>query len=224
MRIRTFIAVGLLFGLLGFLSLRIFTLEQRVSALTTRLGHPHDAGVVDAGEPAVDDPASNQDVEQRVSALEKRLDTLSTSVRGLERFSRLGTAGPQADKEILSVVERENSRLRDVQLEWQRSRWNETRDAQFMTFARQYNLSSDQTTKLRKSLEQEADSMFELLRRPTLLEDPDQAAADWQAVLDATDRDAQSVLTAQQVGPWVAARTFERRILWPWLPAINLNK
>jgi hypothetical protein len=51
-----------------------------------------------------------------------------------------------------------------------------------------------------------------------VLENPEQMAADWNAVLRDTDRAATGVLDPQQVPAWSMARTIERRVLWPWLP------
>jgi hypothetical protein len=215
-------AAALLVALLAYLGFRIIDLEQRVTALGQAIGTlPEDAATNrserrDAG-------TSNLSYGQRLAVLEKRLDGIQANVRSLEKATGTGAGSQHADKEILSVVERENSRLRDVQLEWHRSRWLETRETQLMIFARQYRLSGDQVTTLQKSLEQEVDSMVELLRRPTLLEDPDQAASDWQALLDQTDHAAQKVLAPEQMGAWNQARAFERQVLWPWLPN-NPNK
>ena len=122
------------------------------------------------------------------------------------------------EQTILSVVERENSRIRDVQLEWHRARWLETRDQQLAAFATSMHLQPDQTTALRSVLEHELNEMVSVLKRPGLAEDPDQAAADWQAVLSKTDQRALGVLTPEQQQVWVQVRQFERNVLWPWLP------
>src|SRR5262249_48891173 len=105
------------------------------------------------------------------------------------------------------------------------SRWQETREQQLTSFAHQNKLTPTQTTELQKSLEHEVDAMVEVLRRPNLMEDPDSASSDWQALLDATDRDAEKVLTPEQLSNWNLARAFERRLLWPWLPTnADMNK
>jgi hypothetical protein len=222
MRIRTFMAAALLVALLGFLGFRIIDLEQRVAALGQAMGTVPEATATQPDKRR-DAAGSNLGYGPRLAALEKRVDAIQANVRSLEKATGTGAGSQQDDKEILSVVERENSRLRDVQLEWHRSRWLETRETQLMIFARQYHLSGEQTATLQKSLEQEVDSMVELLRRPALLEDPDQAASDWQAMLDQTDRAAKQVLAPEQMGAWSQARAFERQVLWPWLPN-NTNK
>jgi hypothetical protein len=227
MGLRIIIAAALAVALLGFLGFRIFDLEQRVAALSRQLegsDQAATAATTDTGDAGV----SGLGYEARLAALEKRVDGIRATMRRLDKASGLptglGVGGQPVDKEILSVVERENSRLRDVQLEWQRARWLESREASLAIFARHNNLTTEQNASLQQTLEHEVDAMVEVLRRPNLLEDPDQAANDWQALLEATDRTAGQVLTPAQAGQWYTARAFERRVLWPWLPGNTLNK
>jgi hypothetical protein len=144
------------------------------------------------------------------------------AVERLEKAERKG-ARVMDDKDVLSIVERENNRIKDVQLEWNRSRWLDTRDAQLLSFSKQYGLTTEQTAGLQKAMQQEIDGMIELLRRPDLLDDPDGTAADWQSKLEATDARAKQLLNPAQLGAWNQGRVFERKLLWPWLPS-NLNK
>jgi hypothetical protein len=225
MSTRTFMAAAAAVALLGYLFFRIVDLETRVASLTQQLGSPTAADAPVANTDTTDKtpsaPSPPLGYQQRLTALEKDVASLKAAQQRVQTAS--GTGRAQDDKDILSVVERENSRIRDVQLEWNKARWLENRDAQLVAFARQYGLTSDQTSGLQKALQQEVDRMVELMKRPGLMDDPDQAAADWQAMLDATDKSAQEVLSPSQVGPWNQARLFERRVFFPWLPS-NLNK
>jgi hypothetical protein len=67
-------------------------------------------------------------------------------------------------------------------------------------------------------LEHEVDRMIDALKRPGIMDDPDQFAADWKALLAETDRGAERVLTPEQMLWWNQGRSFERQTLWPWLP------
>jgi hypothetical protein len=209
-------------AILGYLAFRIVDLEGRVANLTRQLGAAPEP--TPAAQPSHTDvrpsaATAPQGYLQRLAALEKQVQALQ-----LDRQSRDKAGGPVLDdKEILSVVERENNRVKDVQLEWNRARWLENRDEQLTVFTKTYGLTPDQTAKLQKAMRAEVDTMVELLRRPGLLDDPDQAASDWQSMLDATDKAAKQVLNPAQLGAWNQGRTFERRLLYPWLPN-NLNK
>jgi hypothetical protein len=222
MRTRTFIAAAALVAFLGYLAFRIIDLESRVANLTRQLGAaPEPAAQPSAPDKPASAPVAPQGYLQRLAALEKQVEALKL---GRERLDKMGSpGGPLDDKAILSVVERENNRVKDVQLEWNRARWMENRDEQLATFTKTYGLTPDQTANLQKSMHEEVDTMVALLRRPGLLDDPDQAATDWQNMLEVTDKAAQRYLNPAQLGAWNQARSFERRLLYPWLPS-NLNK
>jgi hypothetical protein len=215
-------AAAALVAFLGYLGFRIVDLEGRVANLTRQLGAapnsaPEQTSHTDVHSSAA--AAAPQGFAQRLAALEQHVQALRLERQRVEK-----PQGPALDdKEILSVVERENNRVKDVQLEWNRARWIENRDEQLTAFSKTYGLTPEQTANLQKAMRTEVDTMVELLRRPGLLDDPDQAASDWQNMLDTTDKSAKQVLNPAQLGAWNQVRTFERRLLWPWLPN-NLNK
>jgi hypothetical protein len=222
MRVATFMSGAAAIAVIGFLGFRILDLEQRVAALSEQLGAPI--------TPVDDPPPNHGDMddsperippgagfEQRLATLEKQLATLHAAQNAVASHTA-NTTPVHQDQEILSVVEREGSRIRDVQLEWHRSRWLEGRASQLNSFAKQFGLSQDQTAGMHGALQLETDAMVSVLKRPELAEDPDQFAADWQHVLDETDRAAQKVLTPEQNIAWTQARVYERGVLWPWLP------
>jgi hypothetical protein len=219
MRVGTFMSGAAAVTVVGLVGFRVLDVEQRVSALSALIGAPAPAlpNVVDerAGGGVVNVPGA--DYEQRLSALESRVTALS-AVQAAAAKPSPGQDRARQDQEILAVVARENNRMRDVQLDWHRSRWLEGRDSQLGAFAQQTGLSSDQSAGLKTSLQHEVDAMVSVLKKPELIEDPDQLASDWQAVLDATDRDAQKMLTPAQNTAWAQAREIERGVLWPWLP------
>ena len=223
MQMRIFTAAAILVAVLGFLGFRIVDLEQRVAALSRQLDGSKSS---DADHDGTDAGVSGVGYEPRLAALEKRVEGIKANMHSLEKAAGVGISlppGPHADKQILSVIERENNRVRDVQLEWSRARWLDTRQEQLTSFASQNKLSTTQTAELQKTLEHEVDTMVEVLRRPNLMEDPDSASSDWQALLDATDQAAAKVLTPEQLSNWNLARAIERKLLWPWLPS-NMNK
>jgi len=219
MRLSTYLAAAAALVAFGFLGFRILDLEQRVALLSEQVGAPVSAGT-DGGTPTSQPAAGSQrGYEQRIAALEKRLQALSS--HSSSRSDSAPEAAPSSlsrDQAILSVVERENTRIREVQLEWHRSRWLETREKQLETFATQLQLSPGQTSELRGAVQSEIDRMVEIMKRPSFAEEPDQVANDWQAILSETDKRAASVLTPEQQQLWLQGRLFERRTLWPWLP------
>ena len=222
MRLSTFLAAaGVLFafGLLGF---RIVDLEQRLEILATPKERP--SGITGTGTPrsaVVQPPNLAKDYEARLRAVEQRVANLETLGRSLPIPSQaLGEDRLRQEQAILSVVERENSRIREVQLEWHKARWLETRKQQLAAFAYTQQLEPAQTTRIYEALERELDGLANVMKRPTFAEDPDQVATDWLAILGQTDQQAQEVLSPAQYQTWVEGRLFERRVLWPWLPEI----
>lgn len=218
---RSTIAAALCAVVVGFFGYRSVVLEQRIDALRRQLGET----------PAAADPSSSkanvavsgdQSVSQRarLGELEKGVTSLDAKLRTLRYASGGAPNLPENEmrEEILSVVQRESSRVRDVQLDWSRERWQEARDQQLAAFARDYGLSSDQTATMQKGLAHEVDAMVEVLRRPTLFEEPERTVKDWQALRTVTDETAERTLTPAQLQAWNLVREFERKILYPWLP------
>jgi hypothetical protein len=218
MRLSTFSTGAAALAILGFLGFRLRDVEQRVAALVTRLGEtgPRSTSLAPTAKRDGGPPPNARGFEQRLSALERQVEALSR----LDFVSKPANVTGSVAKEeaILSVVERETSRIRDVQLEWQRARWLEAREQQVTVLAAQLKLERRQTTELYRALEHEADAMVGVLKRPELALDPDQAASDWQAVLKHTDERAKSVLTPEQQQFWTQLRQFERAVFWSWLP------
>lgn len=220
MRSVTFVAsVGVLvaFGLVGF---RLIDLEQRVAMLTAHEEHREPESAASAGHPtaASSPPILTKDYEARLRAIEQRVANLENFKQGIPMPSGVGEDRLKQEQAILSVVERENSRIREVQLEWHKARWLETRKQQLAAFAYSQQLQPAQTTHIYEALERELDGLAEVMKRPTFAEDPDQVASDWLKVLGQTDQQAQEVLSPAQYQTWVQGRLFERKVLWPWLP------
>jgi hypothetical protein len=223
MRFSTFIAGAAALALFGFLGFRILDLEQRVDALSAQLGAPAETQTQAASPGGTSMSAVPQGYEKRLAALEQRIKSLNAPAQ----HAAPETPGNQRlhdDEAILSVVERENARVRDVQLEWSRARWLEQREAQLTLFASWLKLEPKQVDALHKTLEREVNAMIDVLKRPHLLDEPDQVATDWQTVLDETDKQASEVLTPDQRVWWMQGRTTERKTLWPWLPNATAQK
>jgi hypothetical protein len=224
MRFSTFIAGAAGVALFGFLGFRILDLEQRVDALSAQLGAPAEATQGAAPSRTTTLTVAPQGYEKRLAALEQRVKALSAAPKPQAAPDTPGNARLHDDEAILSVVERENQRVRDVQLEWSRSRWLEQREAQLTLFASWLKLEPKQVEALHTSLEHEVNALVEVLKRPNLLDEPDQVAADWAAVLEETDKEAAAVLTPDQRVWWTQGRTAERKTLWPWLPNATARK
>jgi hypothetical protein len=159
------------------------------------------------------------DYEARLRTIEQRTSMLENLKQGLPMPNNaIGEDKLKQEQAILSVVERENSRIREVQLEWHKARWLETRKQQLAAFAYSQKLEPAQTTYLYDAVEHELNGLADVMKRPSFVEEPDQAAADWLNILGETDRRAQGVLTPAQYQTWAQGRLFERKVLWPWLP------
>jgi len=208
-------------SLLVYQGARIVELEHRLAAAERLLGL-HDTTPPASAAPT-GDKAPDVGIEPRLANLEHEVRALRDDLATLEKATETTLAMPMptanADpQQILSVVTKEQERIRDRQLEFHRSRWQQGRDAALEQFSIQQNLAPEQKQQLKELLESETDRLIEILRRPKVLEDPEQAAADWQAVLHDTDQAAHGVLAGPQIPHWDIARSIERRILWPWLP------
>ena len=215
---RTWALLAVAVAVCGYLGFRVFSLERRLDIVSARLGAPdaRTPGAASAG-------AGPGDHEQRLRVLERDLRSLRDDLRSLEQATGEKVEPAAApteggDQRILSVVEREQKRIRDKQLQFHRTRWLEWRQAALEEFADKYGLTAQQEEQVERLLTQEIDALTEILRRPDVLENPERASEDWLTVLEATDRAARGVLNPAQLAPWEAARTLERRVLWPWLP------
>jgi hypothetical protein len=211
-------------GFVAYSGHRAAQLEQRVDALSKRLGAPApQAGPAGASKPAATDAPNTAGYEQRLAALEAATHGLRDDLHTLEEATGNVPApdlpqpnnNPQA---ILDVVSHEQNRIRDRMLEFHRARWMDYRKAALAKFAEAVQLRPDQTEELDHLLGIETDKLVEIMRRPETLEDPEQAAADWAEVLDETDRSALRVLDTMQRVPWTNGRSLERQTFWPWLP------
>jgi hypothetical protein len=202
-------------ALCAFLGYRVFRLEQRVDALNAQVG----AARTVVGGPGKPHPAS--DHEHRLRMLEGETQALQDDLQSLEEATVHDEVAPnsvEADRRILSVVTREQERIRDRQLEFHRARWLEWRQGALDNFAQKTGLSPEQTDQLHRLLAEEVDALVALLRRPDVGENPERAANDWLDRLELTDTGAHQILDATQSGAWDAARAVERQVFWPWLP------
>ncbi len=204
----------------AFFGYRTVRLEQRIDALERQLGAP-EVAAGSAGKTARQEPPPG-DHEQRLRTLEQEARALRDDLQTLEKATgerpepAVNTAS--ADQRILSVVTREQERIRDKQLEFHRARWLEWREGALDNFAQTNRLSPVQTDQLHRLLADEVEALVQLLRRPDVAENPERAANDWLDRLELTDRAAHNLLDAPQTKAWDDARTVERRVFWPWLP------
>jgi hypothetical protein len=215
-RMRSWAMIAGAVAVCGYLGYRVVSLERRLDAVAARLG----AAGGSARAAAAGSPDGH---EQRLSWLERDVRALRDDLSTLEEATGKETAvAAQAqeggEQRILSVVERQQKRIRDKQLEFHRSRWLEWRQSALEEFAEKHGLTPWQVEQVQRLLTAEVDSLAEILRRPDVLENPEGASEDWLAVLEATDTAARRLLNPTQIPAWDVARTVERRVLWPWLP------
>ena len=221
MRFRYFLAGAAVLVVLGVLGFRILDLEQRVTLLSeANKRQEADSSAPAAAQTAASGSnATSSTIEARLRTIEQRISALENMKQGLATPSgNMNEDRLRQEQAILSVVERENGRIRDVQLEWHKARWLETRKQQLAAFAFSQKLEPAQSVKLYDAIEGELTGLVEIMKRPSFAEEPDQVANDWLNVLGETDQRAQKLLTPQQYQTWLQGRLFERKVLWPWLP------
>jgi hypothetical protein len=223
MSLQTFIVGATLLAVFGFMGFRVLNLEQRVAVLTEELGAPRrDDAASRAAQPdsAADTAGStpaNQSLEQRLQAIDRGLEALNAKWRAQSSQSSASPQDLDRESAILSVVERENNRVRDKQLAFYRQRWLEGREQQLAAFAAELKLQPEQRAELYKALEHEVDALITVLKNPDVPENPDVGVSDLLTVLSETDQRAKQLLTPAQSQAWTQARTYERHTLWPWL-------
>jgi len=208
------------------------SLEGRLRVLerATRLqGQQAGSGAEAGGAPAQSDPqaapglANAADAQARLRSVATEVERLREDLKSLEKATAQSATLQDLDQvagedRILSVVEREQNRVRDKQLEFQRDRWIEFREEAVADFTRRAQLNPDQSFAVKQALAREVDAMVSLLKRNDLMEDPELAARTWRETLDGTDLAVEDVLDERQYESWIAARQMERRVLFPWLP------
>jgi hypothetical protein len=197
-------------ALVGALGLRVSNLESRVSALSARVPAREGASQPSAraGHAATTDRWS--------AAYERHLGSLEERARALPQPSAAASGRPQTpDSQILEVVERENSRIRDGLLDFHQKYWLDQRKAALGVFAQNHGLSNQQKSALEGVLTRELDALVGLLRKPIARDNPRQVQQDWRATIDASDASIRGLLTAEQFGAWQQQRSFERS----WLNA-----
>jgi len=217
---RSLIVAALCVVVLGVLAYRVVAIERRTEALREQLEGPAPAAAAAPGASVTHTAGADASQAQRLKALEEGVAEARTTLSRIKFVMTEGVTmpNPRTEQEILAVVQREDARVRNAQLEWSHTRWQAAREAQLDQFALHNALSGQQTAELKKSLTREVDAMVDVLRRPGLFEDPEKTAVDWQALLDETDQTAARVLNPAQLDVWKQVREFERKLLWPWLP------
>jgi hypothetical protein len=215
-------ALVLLLAVTGYLAYRVVTLEHEVGALKKQLGAPSVAKAAAKTGTLAAQPGSSGNHEQRLAELEGALARLREDLQSLEEATSGMAAGPldplSGEQHILSVIERKQAHVLDRQLEFHRVRWVEWRAQALDNFAETVGLSPAQTERLHDLLAREVETMIGILKRPDVLENPEQSVSDWTAMLEETDRQARRLLEPAQVPAWDQARFLERKVLWPWLP------
>lgn len=207
-------ALAVLLALSVYLAVRVEQLDARLDALST----PKAAAVEEAleeGEETREELVDRvRSAEAEVATLKNELDTLSHRVDpALETIEEGGD-----ETHILDVVEQENARIRERHLEFHRERWMEKRDAALNDFAARFGLNEWQVENIHNQLSREVDNLVAILKSKEAVEDPEQAASDWSAMLAETDRSVVGILEGDQVAAWHQARAIERAVLMPWLP------
>jgi hypothetical protein len=232
--------------ILGFLSFRVMSLEDRIGLLYEMVEiQSRDAKESVAGEDRADEPdepyeasdkPEQQQPEQQPAGLEElrarvdRLEALLDEVEVVEAqegttVSKAAIPDPGKKEKfqdyVRSVVRSEADRLRDEQLLKHRDALVENRMRAVSDFAKQAGLSPNQENSIASILTEEADRMVELLKQPEVLEEPPKALKKWGEMLKETDEQASEVLNPAQMLLYMQLRRLEQDALMPWLPKEN---
>jgi hypothetical protein len=203
----------------------LWRIEGRLDALAREAPSGTEAsGAVATAHAAGSEPGTLANHDRRIAALETDVGAMLEAQAELskETESKASLAevsqGMSPDR-ILSVVNQEAARVRDKQLAFHRNNWMQLRDKASADFATRHGLNPDQNQRVRRLLFDEVDGMVAILARPELLEQPERAIREWQALLRETDEAAERWLDPAQYTAWKEARAHERRLYMPWLPA-----
>jgi len=207
----------------GYLGYRVAALSNQVDVLAHRLGEAQGDGDDTSATivPLPELASADEEHDRRLDDLETDLKELRTDVDALadetERKADLADVDRSASPDrILSVVGQEVARIRDRQIEFHRERWMDARGHAADEFADAHGLDDHQLQEIRRLLTTEVDDMIRVLKDPDAVADPEQAASDFSAVLDETDRLAARVLSPEQIEAWDRQREAERKLLLPW--------
>jgi hypothetical protein len=185
---------------------------------------PEERGGPVAGVASPARPPRPATVEARLDNIEDDLAHMQEEYAGIDEQlsgTTKGRDGAPDESRILDVVTRAQARVRDRQLDFHGTQWKKSRAAVLTDFAARQSLEPWQVQELQRVTDEEIEEAVELLARPESAENPEQVAADWQRRLDETDAEAMRVLQGPAAEAWMAARLFERQLLWPWLPSLQ---
>ena len=211
-------ALGALCGVLGY---RLIVLEGRVDGLSRKMARqvsvPLDLDQDDSATALADYEDRLSLLEDDLNAIQENLGDLSA--KAVETQDGLEEAREAVqDERIVSLVQKEQQRVLEKQLDYHRERWDEIRGNAVDDLARNLSLTEGQTAQLHGLLRRELDQMLGIFKSPSALEDPQSTASDIQELLGQTNRMANRLLNREQLVGWKQYRDFERATFMPWLP------
>lgn len=119
---------------------------------------------------------------------------------------------------VLSVIETEVERVKDLQLKRNRDALIKYRKAAVREFAIKQGLTAGQESAIQTILEDEVDKMVELLADVNWENAQPAFAAEWAAMLAQTNDKVQDILNADQMSIFLYLRHLEQSAMQPWLP------
>ena len=190
---------------------RLETLERKVGLLTVEQADAASASGHGAASPT--GVRATADV-QGTAALRAEVTALRARLAQLEAPSD----SQGAHDEILDVVEAEQQRVFNRQLDFHQERWHEAREDVLEKLTARASLTKFQRKYLGNAMADEVDALAQLVRAPRALEDPEKFATDVMQVLDETSERVLSTLNPNQQRLWNLHRKHEREVTYPWLP------
>lgn len=215
----------LFFVLLAFLgAFRIADLEARLAALTAtveRLERNAVAADGTAGRRLSAEKASDAGISASVAALGSRQAApveMARMQREIDGLRAQVQTGRTPDERIIDVVDRKREAVFAKHLDFHRERWVEGRAGALDLFSKAAKLTNRQQEQLDELLTDEIDRVMELLRDPSIRDEPGRLAEAWDEEFNETDAQVRSFLVPFQRERWEQARAYERAKFFPWLP------
>lgn len=119
---------------------------------------------------------------------------------------------------VLTVINSEVQRIRDIQLKRNRDALVRYRKAAVREFAIKQGLTAGQESAIQTILEDEVDKMVEILRDVNWEDAPPNFMAEWTAMLAQTNDKVQDILNADQMSIFLYLRHLEQQAMQSWLP------
>jgi hypothetical protein len=210
----------------GFLEYQVLSLSNRVDTVHRIVQGLSVAEGVGKNRNSSDNSVELSTLEEELKRLTAQVDRIRIRLAdGSDTELASDTASledPENRKlfseKVLSVINSEVQRIRDIQLKRNRDSLVKYRKAAVREFAIKQGLTAGQESALQTILEDEVDKMVEILRDVNWENAPPTFMAEWTAMLAQTNDKIQDILNADQMSMYLYLRHLELQAMQGWLP------